>query len=552
MRGDKKSVATPKHTDSVQESWTTQAMAILPPPKGKHVKKYDAETKFMVFTKAWSVFYVAVLACFVIMIVSTDILPANMLFGALAVIGLLSLLIFPILYYGNIKRTRKIVAVVLSVIMMTGYAFGMVNLNETAGFFSKVTSIGVETEDYYLIVREKSAYTKLANISGNKIGTYLSDERNYSKAKNNLAQKIDTEYVQVGNLSKLDDGLYDREYEGVFVGSGRYNAMCEKEKDFEKKTRILYTMRIDISSQATSKEVDVTKESFNVFISGLDTSGDITDTARSDVNMIVTINPKTHRILLTSIPRDYEIMLPTYDNAIDKLTHTGIYGVSETLGAVEGLMGLDINYYMKVNYTTVKKLINAIDGIDVENEEAFVTHGQKYFEFPAGKLHLNGAEAPAFARERKSFEDGDLQRNRNQEKVMEAIISKASSSRTILSKYSKILKSCEKYMEINMGAGKIRDLIKMQMAGGYKWTVDKQSLTGHSVTETVYSSGDYMLYVMQPDPQSVNKAVDNIIAIMDGADVEIKDEKATLDGRTDDGTGTGGEDGQMGDGTVTY
>lgn len=469
------------------------------------------------FSKVWSVLYILMLAGFVGMILRLDMLPANLLYKVLTVLGALSLLIFPMLYFKNIHRSRKIVAIVLSVVLMGGYAYGMVNLNDTSSFFREVTDVGNQTEDFYLIVKKSSSYEKLKDLDGKTAGTYFTTESNYSSAKSKLAGNINITYKIIKTLSKLDDGLLKGDYESVFVSAAQYKTMCEKVSKFKSKTRIIYTIRIDVSQKDLSKKVDVTQNSFNIYVSGLDTSGNIREMSRSDVNMIVTVNPKTHVVLLTSIPRDYEIQLPSYNNATDKLTHTGIYGIRETIGAVEKLTGIDMNYYVKVNYSTVRRFVDAIGGIDVYSDYDFTTHGMAVqYTFRKGKNHLDGKKALAFARERKSFEDGDVQRNRDQAKVMSAIISKCTSSTTILARYSTILNSCKQYMEINMEAAQIKQLVKMQVNGGYKWKIRKQNVEGNSVLETCYSSGDYQVYVMKPDDDDVTNATDKIIGVMDG------------------------------------
>ena len=245
--------------------------------------------------------------------------------------------------------------------------------------------------------------------------------------------------------------------------------------------------------------------------------------------MIVTVNPQTHTVLLTSIPRDMQIQMPSYYDANDKLTHTGIYGVQETIKSVEKLMGVEINYYVKVNYSTVSRFIDAIGGVAVNSDYAFETHGQKYYKFKKGKNHLNGKRALAFARERKAFEDGDVQRNVDQAKVMEAILTKVTESATILTKYNKILKSVKDYMEMNMSGEEIRALVKMQLEGGYSWTIKKQNLVGTGAYDTCYSSGSYQLYVMIRDQDNVQKAKENIENITSGKPFVPIEEKSGSD-----------------------
>ena len=266
--------------------------------------------------------------------------------------------------------------------------------------------------------------------------------------------------------------------------------------------------------RAEAKRVDVSEEPFNILITGLDVEGDISQSSRSDVNMRVTVNPKTRMILLTSLPSDFYIEYPDVEGEYDKLTHSGIYGADETVASVEKLTGLEMNYYVKVNYSTVKSMVNSIGGIDVNSDFDFETHGQAYYKFVKGYNHMNGEEALAFARERKSFEDGDFQRNRNQQKVMKAMIKKVTSPKVLLLKYPDILNSVKSYMEVNMNSSDIKALVRMQSSGLKGWTVTTQNMKGDIDLKPCYALGGEYASVVVPDSESVNKAVDKIIEVM--------------------------------------
>ena len=266
--------------------------------------------------------------------------------------------------------------------------------------------------------------------------------------------------------------------------------------------------------RAEAKRVDVSEEPFNILITGLDIEGDISQSSRSDVNMIVTVNPKTRKILLTSMPRDFYIEYPDIKGEYDKLTHSGIYGADETVAFVEKLTGLEMNYYVKVNYSTIKSMVNSIGGIDVNSDFDFETHGQAYYKFVKGYNHMNGEEALAFARERKSFEDGDFQRNRNQQKVMKAMIKKVTSVKVLLLKYPNILNSIKNYMEVNMNSSDIKALVRMQSSGLKGWTVTTQNMKGDIDIRPCYALGGEYASVVVPDSESVNKALDKISEIM--------------------------------------
>lgn len=297
---------------------------------------------------------------------------------------------------------------------------------------------------------------------------------------------------------------------GCYAYGGNY--LYKTVKFFSKITKI------NTADSSLAKRVSVTDDSYNIYISGIDITGNIDTVSRSDVNMIVTVNPKTHKILLTSIPRDYLIKLPSANYASDKLTHTGAYGIDDTLGAVEDLLGIDMNYYVKVNYSTVLKLVDSIGGIDVNSDYTFTTSGMKsIYTFNKGMNHLNGKQALAFARERHSFPDGDIQRNKNQQKVMQAVLKKVSSSKTLIMKYSDILGGIQDYMKTNFTGTEIRDLIKMQVRDMPNWKITKQNMVGTDSTEFCYSTGaDQEVSVVVPDATSMEKAVTKIKQVESG------------------------------------
>ena len=486
----------------------------------KEIKAMDRKVLFRRFCSVWAVIYFLSFLLLLGALAYADILPAGYLYPLLVAVALISMIIFPLLYFDYIKENRKLIALIVSVVLMIVYSVAEINLKDTADFFSRVTNVSMQTEEFYVLTAESRDLNRIEDVDKKLVGTYDVRGGLYKTAKESLASRVDVEYQMCENLSDMYKGLMEGSSDAIFLSEAHYDTMRENEKNFRKNTKVLYTMKIDVTGEDTTKRVGVTQEPFNVFVSGLDTSGDITEVSRSDVNMVVTVNPQTHTVLLTSIPRDMQIQMPSYYDANDKLTHTGIYGVQETIKSVEKLMGIDINYYVKVNYSTVTRLIDSIGGIDVVSDYAFETHGQKYYKFKKGKNHLNGKEALAFARERKAFEQGDVQRNIDQAKVMEAVLKKVTGSATILSKYRKILRSVKDYMEMNFSGTEVRALVKMQLEGAYKWTIKKQNITGYGGMDTCYSSGSYVLYVMYPDQDTVTQAAANVKNVFESRKVK--------------------------------
>ena len=472
--------------------------------------------KFLLFSRIWSVVYIVLLALFIFMLFSADILPIILLIPIVLILILISVFIFPELFFYNIKKKRKIIAIIVATVLIPILAYGSIGLGSVAGFFSAITSGVDQTMTFYVITRKDSDLKKIEDIDGHTVGTYVSEEPIYMAARKKLSEKVNVDYQTSPSIEEMANSTLVGGFESTLMSQSHYETLSDKVDGFKKGTKILYEFKIKLAEADLAKHVNVRKEPFNIYISGLDVSGTIDVTSRSDVNMIMTVNPKTNKILLTSIPRDTVITMRDKGGATDKLTHTGIYGIGCSLAAIEDLTGLDMNYYVKVNYTTVKKVVDAIGGIDVKSDYDFRTHGMKpMYHFKKGMNHLDGENALAFARERKSFPDGDIQRNRNQAKVMQAIIKKASSSTTILLNSTSILNQTKDYMQINMTQKEIKDLIKMQLAKNPDWSFKRQNMEGSSTLMQCYSTGSYNVSVVQVSEESLTKCVNKIKNVMD-------------------------------------
>lgn len=260
-----------------------------------------------------------------------------------------------------------------------------------------------------------------------------------------------------------------------------------------------------------AKQVNVTEEPFNIYITGIDQWEDEKglDLERSDVNMIVTVNPTTKTLLLTSIPRDSYVKLHTAQQ-MDKLTHTGIYGVDETLNTVEDWLGIELNYYVKMNFTGAKDIINAMDGINLYSPVEFES-SLKGYKYVKGWNKMGGSKALYYARERKAFEGQDAVRVENQQRVFEAVIKKMTSSTTLLTKYGDIMAAAGNNMATNMPSSDMKDLVKMQITDLSEWDVQSQKIEGEYGEDYVASLSQANKYsIYRTDEKSVNKCVEKI------------------------------------------
>ena len=263
----------------------------------------------------------------------------------------------------------------------------------------------------------------------------------------------------------------------------------------------------------------ITKEPFVVYLSGVDTRGDLTDKARSDVNIIAAVNPVTKQVVLINTPRDYYVDLAG-TNSKDKLTHAGLYGVQTSMDTLGNLYGVDVQHYIRINFAGFINIVDALGGVDVYSDQAFTSVGSPgYYDpttFVEGWNHLDGKAALAFARERHAFKTGDVQRGINQMKVIDAMLNKIKSP-ALLMGFTKILDAVSDSFVTSLSQNQISALVRMQLSDFAEWNIERYTVTGTSGSSTkCYSAKGQKLYVMKPDEASVAKAKEMIAAVMGG------------------------------------
>ena len=268
---------------------------------------------------------------------------------------------------------------------------------------------------------------------------------------------------------------------------------------------------------------DITNEAFNIYITGIDQWNNEKglDLERSDVNMIVTVCPQTRRILMTSIPRDTYVKLHTAGQ-MDKLTHTGVYGVDETLNTVEDWLGVNLDYYVKCNFSSVMKIIYAIGGIEVYSPKAFKSSISDY-EYEEGWNYMGGKEALYFARERKAFNNEDDKRVENQQAVLKAVLNKMMTSPSLLTSYPELLEIAAEDLETNMSSDDMQALVRMQLADLGEWDIEMQKITGEYDMDYVASlTQEQKFQIYRPDDAAVAECLDNIDRVMNPTPEELQ------------------------------
>lgn len=426
------------------------------------------------------------------------------------------------------KKVPQIIISVISLILCAALAVtsvvGLVFYKNTVRTLDHNTQINYETNAISVIVMVDSGYDTLDDIDGKTIGVNPNtDQENIANAISELKESVDVEYVEADDFEELSDMLYDGDVDAILVNEA-YRAMLEvNHEKFDYETKVIHQCEYKTEKDTaidSLKETNIQNGIFTVYISGIDTYGKVSTKSRSDVNMLLTVNTKTREILMVSVPRDYYVTLGTIGQK-DKLTHAGIYGIDESVATLSKLYDTDINYYYRINFSSLINIVDVLGGIDVYSEKTFVPWGDVDLTIHEGINHMDGRMALAYARERKTYASGDNHRVANQQDVLEAIIGKVFSLDTLMN-YDNFLESLEGTFETNMSTDEIMAFMKMLLndAGHLDdWHIERVYATGSNARATTYSMPHRSLYVMEPDADSVSEITDLIHRIQAGESI---------------------------------
>lgn len=429
-------------------------------------------------------------------------------------LGLLVVLAISI-FLQKTKKSRLVttaVLVIFSLVSLVGiFGFKQMiditnRMNQTAAFSEVEMSIVVPKDSDIKDVSQITSVQAPTKVDKNNIDTLMSALKE--------DKKVDVKVDNVASYQEAYDNLKSGNSQAMVL-SGSYASLLESvDSNYASNLKTIYTYKIKTKNNSSAKQVD--SKVFNIYISGIDTYGSISTVSRSDVNIIMTVNMNTHKILLTTTPRDAYVKIPGGGaNQYDKLTHAGIYGVETSEQTLENLYGINIDYYARINFTSFLKLIDQLGGVTVHNDQAFTSlHGK--FDFPVGDIQMNSEQALGFVRERYNLDGGDNDRGKNQEKVISAIVNKLASLHSV-SNFNSIVNNLQDSVQTNMSLDTINALANTQLDSGSKFTVTSQAVTGTGSTGqlTSYAMPNSSLYMMKLDDSSVASASQAIKNLME-------------------------------------
>ena len=495
------------------------------------MEKNTTSLIYRIFAALLSIVLLALSGFAVYQIVTLNVLPSKLLLPVILMIVILNAILILLINFATHAIWTKVISVILVILVGCTMGFGNVYLYETYSTLNSVT--GAEKgsiKNTISVITKMDHDEEIQSLKNEKIGVLRNIDSVGTKKCQKKLEKYSSSYKKYDNLQALVKALYEDEVQAIVMNE-IYRANVEEMEEysgFSNETKAIYQAVYYTNNKNDALVVDdITKNPFTIFVSGNDTYGDIDELSRSDVDMIVTVNPTTSTVLMVNIPRDYYVQT-SYGH--DKLTHTGMYGIEETKQTVENLLGIDINYTFRVNFSSAEDIVDALDGVDIEVPEGMAVerlNADWALEgVHEGWNHLNGARALAYARERHAYVDGDIQRAKNQQQVLEAIIKKAASSK-ILTNYTKLLKSFKNAFDTNMSTNEITALLQYELQAMPNWKFQNYVLRGTN-SSAVCASMAQELSVVMPEDYCVSIARQKIEAVLDGKSAnKIKDEYDT-------------------------
>lgn len=461
-------------------------------------------------------------------VIRLNVLPSKFLFPLTIGVVVLDAIFILLLVYFSKNVVSKIVCIVLTLFICVASCMGGYYISKTQNVLSSITNVAKHAKNTVsVIVKESSSIKNKSQLNGVSVGSLRLNELGSKKALKELSNEgIVLNQTEYDSMTALLEAFYNGEVDSIIINESSRSQILDMEtySNFDSNTRVVYQTSYKVKNNDSATSVsDITSKPFNVLISGSDTRGGFDENGRSDVIMIATVNPKTHTILLTSVPRDFYVTTACdagdgcMQGALDKITHTGIHGTNTTKRTVEQLLGIEINYTFKVGFDTVTELVDVLGGVDVYVEPGYATTNSLY-SVHEGINHLNAEQALAFARDRYSYTEGDRQRTKNQQQVLMGIVKEATKP-SVIKNYAAIMDTMANTFSTTMSNEEITDLIKYQLNNNPTWKMEQYMVDGTGDTLMCAELGD-AASVMVPDQSTVKMAKDKINAVLAGKSSE--------------------------------
>ncbi|KRN50839.1 hypothetical protein IV49_GL001655 [Kandleria vitulina DSM 20405] len=420
------------------------------------------------------------------------------------------------------KAFRQLTGIILSLVLSFFLVISSSYLNVANAALSGMAKSD-PTANYRTYVIDGS-YNSIGKLQGQTVGLLtLGDEAEHTKAKQIIKNKLHCETEDYDTVLDMLSSLRRGEIQAVFINDAYKTVCANNYTGWNRNAYCVDKISFTYDEEDTpSTNKNISKNAFTVLISGVDSRKSVTETCRSDVNMLVTIQPETHQILMTSIPRDYYVSLNNAQGHKDKLCHAALFGTYTLQKTLINTLDINIDFYTRVSFTSLTKIVDLIGGVKIYSDKTFVPWTDRGITIKKGWQTMNGRYALAFSRERKTYTNGDSHRAANQQAVLKAIIEKMSSSPLLIKKYPEIMKALSTSIQTNMSSDQMKQLLRLEIASHPSWDIMNTVLEGNSKRML----GGYLmphtsLYYMIPDENSIDEHRQYIQNMINGQKISV-------------------------------
>lgn len=506
---------------NISEEKTTKDMSI------KEISKKELFSKIII----WSIQFIASIVL-IVSIIQLNMLPTKyfMIIIALLVVFQIGIALF--LKFLKKKRFYLVIltiSVILSVgmviasyyIFLAHHTVSQISGSENIKLDNMVVAVLAEDSaesiidvvDYTFAVQGSADVDGLDGLDGH---VELMVEEIEAVLENQILS------IEYESLNDQVIALQNGEVNAIIYNEAYMGILEDQDDTLADSIKVIYEYGIEVEIEVNEESVNtqLEVEPFSVYISGIDIYGSISKTSRSDVNIIATVNPNTQQILLVTTPRDYYVTFPGVTGGVyDKLTHAGVYGVDVSMNTLAELYDTEINYYVRVNFTSLVSMVDALGGVTVYSSQSFQSSHLDTLYVNKGYNYFTGEEALAFSRERYNVDGGDYQRGENQLEVIKAMIEKVTSP-SVITGATQLFASVSDNIDTNISTSQIQELIKSQIDGDMDWEIIMMSADATNGSAMCYSYSGGELFVSYPVESSVQEISEAIEAVLNGEILE--------------------------------
>lgn len=421
----------------------------------------------------------------------------------------------------NMCKKGMIVAVVLGLIFL----FLGVEVRNTNNVLKAVTDSSKQQVKMEIVVRAEDDAKSISDAKNYKFGIQEKMDKDLFKQARRALKEQYGKSVKVKKYSGLEDqigALYDEKVDAILLNEGIHTLINREYKSFEEKTKVIGTVTINYDIES-KKEADIEQSFYSVLLIGVEEDEKaIATNTMSTTQILLTANPTTRQTLAVTIPDEYYVSLGDQTNdKEDMLSMASAVNVDYLVAAIEQLYDTHINYYAKFNLNGIASIIDDFGAIAVNSDYSFGTADKKYY-FKTGVNHMNGEEALAYWNE--VGENGEVQRNKNQQYVIEGIFDKIFSPWMLLH-YASVLDSVEKNFETNLSEKQLKMLIKEQlsMKKEKEWNVGYVIANGLNTRKYTYYSSERSVPVVVPSDKTTDIIQALIKKIQNGYEISTDD-----------------------------